>query len=453
MIFTILFLIHLLFLINTKFTLWPEMVVYPYLLNHGFLLYRDIVNPYPPLLTYSLAVFSNKFGYQPLPYQILTWSIILITDILIYKIASRIFSQNKAILSIIFFAFLSIPFGINGLWFDLVQIPFILLSIYYALRFLEKTSNSQNLIYSQLFLTVAFLIKQQSIWLEFLYFAVLLIKLPKKRFINLASLFLILPAIFLGFELISFSKVLPDFVFWTTYFPFVKASQIPGYILLPTTKQILITCALIILFVPQLFKKDQKLKFITSCGLVSLLFAYPRFDYFHLTPSLAILSLVISSIFNSFTKLSNLVKLIILTDAVILVFFSARYFKNNWTHEVRFFEDDIYKTAAFVKTITKSDEPIYIQNGPDQILPLAGRLPTKPWVDDFPWYLEITGMQDKVTKGITSQNSKHIISKPYDSGDKFELGSYRPTKIADVIDSNYQNTIQITSTLWLKSRK
>src|SRR3989344_1901426 len=76
-------LVHLLLLINTKFTLWPEMVVYPYLLNNGFILYRDIINPYPPLFTGFLTIFARIFGYSPLFYQILTWVVILLIDLLI----------------------------------------------------------------------------------------------------------------------------------------------------------------------------------------------------------------------------------------------------------------------------------------------------------------------------------------------------------------------------------
>src|SRR3990167_11018979 len=117
-------LIHLLLLANTRFTLWPEIVVYPYLLNHGFLLYRDIINPYPPLLAYKLSIFANLFGYQPAPYQILTWLLILVTDSAIFLAASKITKSHKtALLATIFFASLSIPFDVNGLWYDLVQTP------------------------------------------------------------------------------------------------------------------------------------------------------------------------------------------------------------------------------------------------------------------------------------------------------------------------------------------
>src|SRR3989344_8756421 len=132
-------LVHLILLINTRFTLWPEMVVYPYLLNNGFLLYRDIINPYPPFLTGFLTLFARFLGYNPFPYQILTWSIVLITDIVIFISTKKIFKKNSyGFLSTLFFIIVSIPFSINGLWFDLIQSSFILFATYYFYQYLQK---------------------------------------------------------------------------------------------------------------------------------------------------------------------------------------------------------------------------------------------------------------------------------------------------------------------------
>ena len=58
-LFSLAVLLHVFLLTNTKLTLWPEMVVYPYLLNKDFILYKDIINPYQPVLSYFLAFFSN----------------------------------------------------------------------------------------------------------------------------------------------------------------------------------------------------------------------------------------------------------------------------------------------------------------------------------------------------------------------------------------------------------
>src|SRR3989344_731605 len=134
----ILLLLHTVLLINTQFTLWPEMVVYPYLINNDFLLYKDIINPYPPLLIWFLTLFAKIFGYAPLSYQILTWAVILIIDLSIYTITGKLFKKRfYQLVSTLFFVILSIPFGVNGLWFDLVQVPLILWSSYFFYRFLN----------------------------------------------------------------------------------------------------------------------------------------------------------------------------------------------------------------------------------------------------------------------------------------------------------------------------
>src|SRR3990167_65723 len=168
--------IHLILLINTRFTLWPEMVVYPYLLNNGFALYRDIINPYPPLLSYSLAIFAKIFGYQPLPYQILTWFLIIVIDLLLFLFSRKIFTKSTACFSLLFFAILSIPFGINGLWFDLVQTPFILGSVYYFYKFFNNPKSGRLLFNSILFLTIALFIKQQIVWLALWYLVIIFVK-------------------------------------------------------------------------------------------------------------------------------------------------------------------------------------------------------------------------------------------------------------------------------------
>src|SRR3989344_5619169 len=107
-------LLHFILLVNTKFTLWPEMVVYPYLVNKGYLLYSEIINPYPPAFTAFLAMFAKVFGYLPAPYQLLTWAIVAITDISIFTVASKLSkSYYHALFALIFFPTLSITFGIN----------------------------------------------------------------------------------------------------------------------------------------------------------------------------------------------------------------------------------------------------------------------------------------------------------------------------------------------------
>ena len=450
----LLLLLHLILLINTRFTLWPEMVVYPYLLNNGFLLYQDNINPYPPALTYFLSIFTKFFGYYPLPFQILTWSAILFSDLLIYLFTKKTFKKNfYAFASVLFFTVVSIPFGVNGLWFDLIQTPFILTSFYYFSEFLKKAKKTKLLLFSLLFLIVATLIKQQTLWLFLGYLIILLVKFKPKELIKFKelylSIFVFIIAILLQMIFFNSKGLLEDFVFLTIYFPFFKASSMPGYILLPTLRQIIPLISIYLIFLPLIFKRRSEVIFIS---LISLTFAYPRFDYFHLIPALAILFLGFTENLKAFMKSGVQIRALSLIAVIFLSIFTTRYILKNRTWEVRFFERDIYSAGVFISKITLPDDPIYIQNGPDQILPIAGRLPTKPWVDEFPWYLEIARTQEKILEGLTKQKPKYTIFKPYDNQDKYEIGSYRPQKLADFLDAHYKNHFQISDTL-VKSYK
>ena len=106
MIVLILVLIHLFLLINLRFEAWPEIIIYPWLMDHGFKLYKDIINPYLPGLTWFLYFFFRLFGFTLLNWQLLTWGIILLTDALVYFIARRKYGSTPALVGLIFFIIL-----------------------------------------------------------------------------------------------------------------------------------------------------------------------------------------------------------------------------------------------------------------------------------------------------------------------------------------------------------
>ncbi len=450
-------LLHLILLINTKFTLWPEMVVYPYLANNGFRLYQDIINPYPPAFLLFLNIFGKFFGYFPLPFQLLTWVIIVLCDFSIYITVLKITKNYyNAALASLFFVIFSVPFGINGLWFDLVQTPFLIFSIYYFYKYLnfKKIIDFQKSFY---LVVISFFIKQQVLWIVIFYLAFIIVK-EKARIFKIAKDLLYPFGLFCFLLLIQFAYfyklgTLKDFIFWTIYQPLILGSSLPGYVLLPSIKQILIALIpLLFAWSMNLFSKPKNL-ILMILPVPLILFAFPRFDYFHLISYLAGVSLVIGVTFK-FSKNSQIKQLFIpLGLAALLIIFSVHFFKSNWQQPVRFFERDTLSAAAFLDTVTTKDSLIYIQNGPDQLLPLADRLPPKPWAIQFPWYMEIGDLQSRTVASIRNKNPQFVVFKPYDQKAKYDLGSYRPTLIASYLDENYQNLIQINSTLWLRVKK
>ncbi len=429
------------------------MVVYPYLFNNGFTLYKDLINPYLPTLTYILSIFTILFGYAPENFRLFTWIYIILIDILIFKI-SLILSKNyhKSTLSLLFFVLVSIPLYVNGLWFDLIQTPFVILSIYNFYQF-TNTNNKKSVQLAFMFALIAVFIKQQAVWLMIFYVAVLIYRFKGKsiHWVKAVTPVIILfVVIYFCFAMLFIrQQAQKEFFFWTIYFPFFRASSLPGYILLPTIKQFTFVLFLFLLFISAVAANFKHRIFIFG-ALSSTLFAYPRFDYFHLIPSLAILSLVAGEIILINIKNKNGGKILFLSSFIILSIFSYKYFKSNWTQEIRFFEANIQSSATFLSLVTSPDDKIYMQNAPDQLYPLSKRLPPKPWVDEFPWYLELNDYQKEVVDGINSSNTKFVVFKPYEIKKEFDLGTYKPALIASYINANYKDYIKISETLWLK---
>ncbi len=447
-------LIHLFFLINTKFTLWPEMVVYPYLLNNHFSLYHDIITNYPPTFIYFLSFWSRVFGYQPINFQILTYLVIVFIDFLVFSIASKIYGRREALLGLLFFIIFSIPFAINGLWFDLIVTPFILASFYYFVVFFKKP-RLINLFLSLGILTIGFFIKQQVIWVLIWFLIILSFKFRKRPKFIVPKIFIsMIPmAALVVFFFFFFAQrnLLAEYIYWNFLFPFSIAAPGAGYNLLPGFRQILTIAALFILFLPILQKGKFTEKLTLFIAVILVAFAY-RFDFFHLIPSLSILSLAAGINLKYLSKASRWLYFLLIPGLIVTTF-CVRYIFLNWQQPIRFFEQNILTSAKLLEIVDWDNQPVYIQNGPDQLLPLAGRLPIKPWADEFPWYLERGGMQERIVSAMETHRPQFIVYKPYGNKGKYDLGSYRPAEIADYIDQNYINLTRINDNLWLKIKK
>lgn len=437
-------LLHLLLLLATQFTLWPEMVVYPYLVNNGFQLYRDIINPYLPFLTLALAAFTKIFGTNPLGFRVLTYSLIIVVDFLIYFISKKIYkSQKTAAINLSFFVIFSLPFGINGLWFELIQTPLILLSLYFF--------NRSRIVLSSSMLTAAILIKQQAIWLLPFFYLLLCVK-GKNNSKRIKNILTFSAPILLGVALtllVVFSlSIQNEFYKWAIILPFFKAGSMPGYVQLATLRQLIFTASLFIVFAPLYIKSQYTIKYYLTASLLMVLFVYPRFDYFHLIPALSTLSLVFASTL-SFKNLKRAAFVFLLP----LLIFELRYLQGNLNKPVRFFENDIETAAQNLKNLTGITDTIYLQNAPDQLMPLSGRLPPKPWADEFPWYLEYSDTQDLVLNAIKNQKPKFVVYLSYIEGTTYSQGAYKPKEIANYLDQSYENFQQLSNNIWLKKLK
>ena len=150
--------LHILILSQLQFTAWPEMFSYPYLLNHGFHLYKDIALPYQPLLPIILSQVFQVWGFSLDVLIVLTWGIIITSDLLIFFISIKLIGQKLLSITPLLLYILIQPFAEGSMfWFDLAVTPVLLLGVasYLFLGDLKK------LFFLGFFLSLAFFVKQQ----------------------------------------------------------------------------------------------------------------------------------------------------------------------------------------------------------------------------------------------------------------------------------------------------
>ncbi|MBI2309940.1 hypothetical protein HYU89_03490 [Candidatus Collierbacteria bacterium] len=407
--------VHLLILVQLRFEVWPEMMLMPYLMKNGFELYRDMIAPWTPGLMWILAGWFWLTGLTLWNLKVLTWLIIISTDILIYLIVAKHWGKAAGIISLISFMLFQPLFDGNGLWFDLVVVPLLLLAFHFD---------------NSLFLGPAFLIKQSVVWLFPLFWR------------QWKSLILgVIGTIGLSMVWFWLKGDLGDYWFWAYDFTFRKLPTMPGHLDLGNWRLWLLTLTPFVLIGAIRWTRKEKMIDKTASDplwwvMFSIPFILPRFGLFHFQPAIAFLALEIGRLYKSYKGYNNYkIYLLFGAAAVYLGFFWYRIIQAQWQKPDRFLEPEVYQTAAKLVLETDKSQPVLLVNGSELAYVLSDRLPPKPWLTQFPWFLELPGFQEKLIDKFKQQNLKQVYRFPYQNEGEFIPGSYRPEKLLEYINS------------------
>ena len=425
-------LVHIWLLTHLQFTAWPEMFSYPYLFNNGYSLYKDIVFPYQPLLVLILSVVFKVFGYKLLVAKIITWLIILFSDILIYLISLKIIGKKMlALFPVTLFVFLQPLLGGNELWFDLATTPFILLAILFFITF-----KKYQWFWLGLFLGLAFLIKQQ---IGIIFILISFYLLLSRQWGRLPGYILgiMLPAVPI-LILILWQNVFSEYLFWTMEVPLIWYPKFPGYTHLPDRLEVI---EFTILFGPGIFWGLNKFKNSPELLKISFLIflglfvtAFPRFEFFRFQEALAAYFVLVIYLFNIKSARFSIV-----TGSIIFIL--MLFIGTNFgVQPSRFYGTVDYKLANEISIFTSKDGKVYLFGVHSLNYVLSERLPPKPWVDNYIWYMEIPGIQEKVLSGFEKERPKIIVWKSPQSGNWYDLETYQPQKIVDYVKKNYSKS-------------
>ena len=455
-ILLLIFPLHLYLLLNLQFTAWPEMFSYAFLRNNGFLLYKDMIQPYPPVLIMSLSTIFNIFGYRLWVLKAFTWGLILVNDVLVYLIAKKLSgSQRWSLAGVAFYVLLQPFLDGNMLWFDLAFVPPLLVATYLLLQWLKQPSNRALLITGGLFLGIGALIKQTAgIFLVIGGLWLLFAKKSKKRVKNLFY-FLVGPltlGLVLALRLLT-EGAFVNFINWIFIYPLTKWGKFPGYV--QTYLSTRDAAILLLLLAPigavflrlktKVFK-DKALQLILLFLLGSLTAIYPRFSFFHFQAALAFIAILFAYILRNFKIDPVLLGLYFL---LLLFIVLKPVLARDWQKEARFYGQDDIELAQTISEKVPRGELVYLLGPHSGLYTMAERLPPKLWVDNFGWYLEIAGIQEEVLNRWEQNPPDYVFWQEPSPGNWHDLGTYRPKKITKWIKDNYTKAEEVQSGLWI----
>lgn len=441
---------HLFILQISQFTAWPEMLSYPYLLINGFVNYKDIINPYPPVLPELLSIFYKYVGVGIIQLKVFTYAVIIACDLLVFFIGKKYFSYKAGLYVLIIYMLLQVALEGNGLWFDLFITPLYLILLIFTFEIVnrKKTSRFIYAIYG-LFFSISILTKQTSAVL----LIILLIYLFLNNFFNnkykqlVYFTVLFVFCFILTFAYSYYSGSIKDYFFWVFKYPYVHL-QSQGFSIFPTLRQLVVFFVFIFLAFIQFFinRRDRKIQIIFIFFLSSLFYAIPRFAFFHLQPAVAFFALLFLAKISKRNFVGRLTVSFGLLFAVCTFFL---YYPKYLHKEVRFYDKKTIESAAVLGSQLRDKGPVYFYNISSEYFVIGDILPIKPWADTFPWYLQSTSLQERILKSLKSDDVRFIVMRKFKNEGEFVPGSYIPRSIDIYINENFKAVGAINNEIWI----
>jgi hypothetical protein len=424
--------LHLIFLVFLKFTAWPEMLLWPYMMIQGLLPYKDIAIAHTPHLIADLAVFFKIFGVGILQLKIYTWLLIIATDLIVYWVSDKLWNRKIAIIFTFSFIVLQIFFDGNGLWFDSLLVPFSVVLFYLV--------SKKNYFWTGIIWAVMFLTKQTAVWF-LIPVGLTLVKnlkfnnIPHVNWQELKKFTFGALIVIVSFILILWVfGILSYFYQWAINFGIFVLPRAQGQIQLPDLKNLIVAGFPFVIIILFLLNKNRNF-YLLIWMIAGSMGAYPRFEYFHFQPALPFLAIIIGIVMYQANK-NRLVNIFLVLYLLGFSYLFANYFMRNWKEGTRFLETDVADIVFYVKNNTHENEKIFVLNWWDNIYPLTRTIPaTDPWIPQLSWYQDLPGIQEKEIESLKTIKPKLILFNEYESAG---LAAYKPRKLGDYIDNNYE---------------
>lgn len=433
---------HLLILSILPFTTWPEMLLYPWLTAQGFIQYQEIIHPYSFGLIAVLTALGNIVGFTPLMVKLATYTIVVLCDLLVYRAALLFGTSRSALATLLLYILWQISFEGNGLWFDLALIPIAVLGFYGLVQWLRK-QRARWLVLTSATLLASILVKQTGVWFVF----VAAVTLVFYKHYRAAGRLLLL--VLLGLLLFSLAGYLiwgAEFLYWTIWFPVVDQKQTAGFVLLPSLHEIaLVGLLLLPVSIALLVGERGKRRIFLLWIVAGSLSAFPRWALFHLQPALPFLALFVGL---GLTRTPKYMFLSMVFPAVYIVFM----IQGSAGSGDRFVTKEVLTTTEILKREVGNAD-LFILGAPQLLYVLSFYTPPRPWADLFPWYYQVREgrLETQALRSLETNPPGFVLRAPI-TEDRLEY-RFRPQKIEQWVDKNYQDYKETPSGILWKKRE
>lgn len=426
-----------------KFTAWPEMLLWPYLMGSSWMPYENISIAHTPVLLFFLTMFFKIAGSGILQLKLFTWGLILVLDLLVYWVTSKLFNKKVALISLCGFVLWQMFFEGNGLWFDLAMSAFAL-GIFYQIK-------KKNYFRSGVFWALAFLTKQTAFW--FLIPVVYEVWHLNKKMLTRESLNFakgsIATMVIAGLAIMA-TGILPDFLTWTVKFGIFELPKAVGQVQLPGLKSLIISSMPFSIMILLLFGRMKKNTDLVLWAIAGAMGIYPRFEYFHFQPAVPFLALSTGLLMSQRIK-KNFFGFSRIIYLAVGFYFLAGFFMKTYNEGTRFYETDVSNVSDYINNKTKDGEKIFVMNYWDNVYTLSHTLPAiDPWVPQLSWYLEREGVQREMVADLSESSPRYILQYPYTN---VGASSYVPDEVFRYVSENYHQIDRVDGILILERNK
>lgn len=404
MMLLIIICLHLFILSKLIFFPYPELFIYSYLTKIGLIPYKQIFDQHFPGVMFFPINLATLGIDTPNEARILHLGIVAITHLILFKISKKLFKSSLILYFPNLLYLLWQPF-FEGyiLWIDSFAVPLLLLGFYFLIDIKKK----KHLFYSGLFLGMSLLFKQVVAPLIFFLwtYQFYLLKSFKKTMPYLLGLTIPVSVLIIW---ITALHVWREFFYWTVTFNLTTFSQMGRKY--PDLNGLVKTLPIIgIGIISLIFGYTRKLKYTTLITIFligSLAFAYARFDFVHLQPTLAFS--IIATTFLVRKLSTYTLKVWLFSYFLISLILLIPFYKNNWGKRTLFFGEFEKNISEKVLKYADSGETIFALGTTPHVYYLTKtRPPGNVFVFQFPWFMQVA--EQKILQGILADPPKVVI--------------------------------------------